>query len=94
MLKTPSKQRSHKQLLVLLPLIAKTSFFKDLGLSRSAMLDLALSMEYQTAAKDNYLFEFGDTGNHLFVILTGVVEVQILSEPNRKEFDAINNEIK
>jgi CRP-like cAMP-binding protein len=46
-------------------------------------------MEYTTVPKDHFVFEYGDVGEHFFVILDGRVEVQIPLSKKRREHDMV-----
>lgn len=75
-----------------MPLIAEIQLFKELkdfGLKNETLTELASCMEYTTVPKDHFVFEYGDVGEHFFVILDGRVEVQIPLAEKRREHDMV-----
>jgi len=46
-------------------------------------------MEIREVLKNNFVFEYGDVGSHLYIVLSGKVEIQIPDSQQKKEFDQV-----
>ena len=44
-------------------------------------------MDYLQVEEGHYIFEYGDIGNHLFIVLQGTTEVQIPDPSRKREYE-------
>ena len=51
-------------------------------------------MGYRAVKKDDYVFEYGEPGDYLYVILEGSVEIQIPDAKKRVKYEEIESEIR
>lgn len=75
LIRQPTKTRSEVQ--HLLPQIKKLEFFKQRSLSDHSMADIFAIMKYKEVKKDDFVVQYGEEGNHFFIILEGQCEVLV-----------------
>ena len=80
-LSKPFQQRSEGELNHIVSLLKKVQFFKDKPISNESMLELAQSMKFERLQGMQNCMNFGEKGNKFYIILKGVVSVQI---PNQQ----------
>ena len=55
----------------------KFPFFKDRGLKETAVSDTMRLFTYKSLKKDDFVIEFGTTGDEFYLILEGQCEVLV-----------------
>jgi hypothetical protein len=58
---------------VLLPILERNKYFQERNLDSAALLRVIQGIKYQVCKADQYVFSYGDIGEHFFLILNGVV---------------------
>ena len=62
---------------MIVPMIKNLPFFKDRGLKNTAIAETLSHMTYKHVKKDQFVIEYGDTGDEFYLILDGECEVLV-----------------
>ena len=72
----------------------KFPFFKDRGLKETAVSDTMRLFTYKTLKKDDFVIEFGATGDEFYLILEGQCEILVPDQQSLDAFKSVNIELK
>ena len=67
-------------------MVKNLPFFKDRGLKNTAIAETLSLMNYKEVKKDEFVIEYGQTGDEFYLILEGEVEVLVPSTQQIDEF--------
>ena len=76
-LSQPVKLRPIFQINMIVPMVKNLPFFKDRGLKNTAIAETLSHMTYKHVKKDQFVIEYGDTGDEFYLILDGECEVLV-----------------
>ena len=93
-LSMPTRARTAFQVNGIVPVVKNLPFFKDRGLKQQAIADTLSLMTYKEVKQDEFVIEFGTTGDEFYLILDGECEVLVPSQDQMTEFKQINFEMK
>lgn len=62
---------------MLTPIIKEISFFKERDIKDKNFIDIGSCLKYEFHDKGSTVFKLGTTGNKFYIILRGVVSVQL-----------------
>ena len=75
-------------------MVKNLPFFKDRGLKQQAIADTLSLMTYKEVKQDDFVIEFGKTGDEFYLILEGECEVLVPSQDQMADYNQINFEMK
>lgn len=71
----------------------KYSYFADHKLSQETVADILTKLEIREYQNKEEIIRIGDFGEHFYIILDGVCEVQILDQKLEKKFKKFESEM-
>ena len=93
-LSLPTRARTAFQVNGIVPMVKNLPFFKERGLKQQAIADTLSLMTYKEVKQDDFVIEFGKTGDEFYLILEGECEVLVPSQDQMSDFNQINFEMK
>jgi CRP-like cAMP-binding protein len=79
--------------MMLVPLLEEVESLREVGLTGGMLLEVAACIDLIEVPKNHFVYQCSDPADCLYIVLEGIVEMQVPDPKTRKEFDRLQTTI-